>query len=346
MSEHSIYRTLSNHIEQGHFCLLETTIIENSGSTDTDMKRQVTDISTTYWERFGDLAAVTAIKAGDTTILQEPVFPGERLIVLGGGHVAKPVCEFAAKVGFQVTVCDDRLEFANQKRFPLAEQVICDTFPNAIKRLRVTPADYVVIVTRGHRYDADCLRVLLAGTMPAYLGMIGSRHRVKGLLELLAEEGFSLEALNRICTPIGLSIGAVTPEEIAISIMAEVIAYRRLPQHQKGQGRCSNQSDVDLEVIRYLANNTEPKAIVTVMETKGSTPRAAGAKMAVSPLGRVTGSIGGGCSESAVIREAIRLIGTGTYKVYEIDMTDDVAESEGMVCGGIMRVLIEDFEGS
>lgn len=159
---------------------------------------------------------------------------------------------------------------------------------------------------------------------------------------MLSEEGYSAEAMKRICTPIGLPIGAVTPEEIAISIMAEVVAYKRLPEHQKHQERYSNQSDIDLDVIRYLASSSEPKAVVTVIEAKGSTPRSAGAKMAVSPLGRVTGSIGGGCSEGAVIREAIKLIGTGTYKTYEIDLTGDVAESDGMVCGGIMRVLIED----
>jgi xanthine dehydrogenase accessory factor len=95
-------------------------------------------------------------------------------------------------------------------------------------------------------------------------------------------------------------------------------------------------------MIRYLAENHEPKAIVTVLSTRGSTPRGAGAKMAVDPRGRITGTIGGGCGEGAVIRDAIDLIGTGRYKLMEIDLTGDVAEAEGMVCGGTMEVLIED----
>jgi xanthine dehydrogenase accessory factor len=95
-------------------------------------------------------------------------------------------------------------------------------------------------------------------------------------------------------------------------------------------------------MVRYLAENHEPKAIVTVLETKGSTPRGAGAKMAVDPRGRITGTIGGGCAEGTIIREAIDLIGTGRYKIMRVDMTGEVAESEGMVCGGIMEVLIED----
>ena len=154
--------------------------------------------------------------------------------------------------------------------------------------------------------------------------------------------------------PIGLDIGAVTPGEIAISILAELVAYKRLPEHSKDGVRCCNDSDAELSVIKYLAENRDPKAIVTVIETKGSTPREAGAKMAVSPRGEVTGSIGGGCSEGAVIRDAVDIIGTGRYMVVDIDltgeeyktvfidMTGEVAESDGMVCGGTMKVLVED----
>jgi len=338
----TLYRELIEKTAKGCFCVLETSITGNGGVIASDMERRITDIPTSSDKLSGRCEYVTVSKDGNRTLIQEPVFPGERMIVLGGGHIAKPVCEFAAKVGFAVTVCDDRPKFASRECFPLAEHVICDSFQNAIRNLHVTPMDYVVVITRGHRYDADCLRVLLAGDIPAYLGLIGSRRRVKGLLEMLSEEGYSAEPMKRICTPIGLPIGAVTPEEIAISIMAEVIAYKRLPEYKNNLSRCSNQSDVDRDVIQYLASSSEPKAVVTIIETKGSTPRSAGAKMVVSQLGQVTGSIGGGCSEGEVIREAIKLIGTGTYKTYEIDLTGDVAESEGMVCGGIMRVLIED----
>ena len=269
------------------------------------------------------------------------MLPQERLIVLGGGHIALPVCQFGAACGFTVCVVDDRPDFANRSRFPEAAEVICDSFENGIRKLSVTPFDYVVVITRGHRHDADCLRALLPGTMPAYLGMIGSRRRTKGLLEMLAEEGFDEERLGRICTPIGLNIGAITPAEIAVSILSEVIAYKRLPEHGDAK-RCCNDSDVELSTLQYLAENREPKAIVTVIETKGSTPRGAGAKMAVSPLGKVTGSIGGGCSEAAVIQDAVRIIGTGRYQIVDIDLTGEVAESDGMVCGGTMRVLVED----
>ena len=117
------------------------------------------------------------------------LIPRERLILLGGGHIAVPVCEIASLLGFLVTVVDDRPSFANHERFPRSEAVICDSFENAIEHLNITASDYVCVLTRGHRWDAECLRRILSGTYPFYLGMIGSGRRVRGLLERLKEEG-------------------------------------------------------------------------------------------------------------------------------------------------------------
>ncbi len=336
------YAEILRRLAAGQGIALQTTLAGAEGTLADGLRRSLVPVTPVTDSRGRVFAAVTVETDGPATVIREPVLPQERLIVLGGGHIALPVCEFAARLGFAVTVVDDRPAFASEARFPWARQVLCDTFENALRGLRITPYDYVVVITRGHTHDADCLRVLLPGVQPAYLGLIGSRRRVRGLLAMLAEEGMPQQNIDRICTPIGLDIGAVTPEEIAVSILAELVAYRRLPQHAQAGGRCCSDSDLELEMIRYLAENHEPKAIVTVIETKGSTPRGAGAKMAVSPRGQVTGSIGGGCSEGAVIRDAIDIIGTGTYKTAFIDMTGEVAESEGMVCGGTMTVLIED----
>lgn len=126
---------------------------------------------------------------------------------------------------------DDRPSFANHSRFPEAKQIVCDLFPAAIEKIGIRESDYVAVITRGHRYDADCLRELLRGIMPRYLGMIGSKRRTVGLLNMLEEEGFSRADLDRIHTPIGLDIGALTVKEIAISIVAELIAER--PPHDR-----------------------------------------------------------------------------------------------------------------
>ena len=340
--EPNLYRQILDSLDKNRPVAVETVLSGQAGELASDLARRLADVVPVTDPHGRSFARVTCdrLEDGGFRIL-EPVLPQERLIVLGGGHIALPVCEFGAKCGFRVCVVDDRPDFANARRFPDAAEVLCESFEAGIRQLDITPFDYVVVITRGHRHDADCLRALLPGTVPAYLGMIGSRRRTAGLLQMLAEEGFDRDRLGRICTPIGLNIGAVTPAEIAISILSEVIAYRRLPEHG-APGRACSDTDLELGLLRYLAEDTSPKAVVTVIETKGSTPRGTGAKMAVSPLGKVTGSIGGGCSEAAVIQNAVRIIGTGKFRTQDIDLTGEVAESDGMVCGGTMKVLIED----
>ena len=334
------YAEILDILKENKSVALETSIKGEEGLIAEGLKRSFAPVEPVVDHHGIAFAKVKCTKEEDGFTVSEPFMPEERLIILGGGHVALQVSEFAARCGFRVTVCDDRPSFANKPRFPWAEEVICDTVENSIDRLKITPYDYVVIVTRGHKHDGDCLRKILPGKEPAYTGMIGSRRRVRELFRLLEEEGYSRERMDRICTPIGLNIGANTPAEIAISIMAELISYKRMPEH--AAGRPCNDSDLQMDIIEYLAKDQSPKAIVTVIETKGSTPRGAGAKMAVGPVGEITGTIGGGCSEAAIMRDAIRIIGTGRYKVCSIDMTGDLAEDEGMVCGGTMKVLIED----
>lgn len=268
--------------------------------------------------------------------------PMERLILLGGGHVAQPLCRYGADLGFAVTVADDRPSFANRARFPEAGTVLCDAFPNAIRQLAIGEGDYVAVITRGHRYDADCLRQLLAGPFPHYLGMIGSKRRVIALFQLLEEEGFSRELLDRVHAPIGLDIRALTVKEIAISIVAQLIQCRRENTCRHSSSTVLTADDVNLPLLTCLAEDPEPKALLTVYATSGSTPVKSGAMMTVDRSLRTVGTIGGGCSENAVMRDAYNLIGTGRRRCVPVDMSNDVAEEEGMVCGGHMMVLIED----
>ncbi len=254
--------------------------------------------------------------------------PRERLILLGGGHIAQPLCRMAAMLDFEVTVVDDRPDFAAASRFPEAAHTVCDAFAAAIAALDLRESDYVCVITRGHRWDADCLRQILSGTAPSYLGMIGSRRRVAGLMKLLRDEGYDAEKLAAVHAPIGLPIGAVT-------------VRRALPETD-WPGTLLEQTNSDLSAIRYLAESGEPKALLLVLTSTGSTPVKSGSLMAVNRLGTGYGTIGGGCSEAAAMQRARKIIGTGGSCVIEIDMTNDVAADEGMVCGGTMRVLIED----
>lgn len=272
--------------------------------------------------------------------------PKERLLLLGGGNIAQPLCQYAADLGFAVTVTDDRPSFANHTRFPDAEEVICEAFPKAIESFQINGTDYVAVITRGHRYDADCLRSILPGAFPGYLGMIGSRRRVKGLLDLLREEGFSPEKLDQIHTPIGLDIGALTVKEIAISILAELIQCRRQDTPRHSRGELLALQDVDLPLLELLAGDETPKVAMIVCETIGSTPVKSGAMMALDRNYHSVGTIGGGCGESAVTLEAYRLIGSGGSRCITVDMTNDVAEEEGMTCGGRMKVLAVDISAA
>ena len=293
--------------------------------------------------REGRPAAMT-VEAEGTTYVRN-FRPKERLILLGGGHIAQPLCRYGADLGFAVTVVDDHPSFANRGRFPEAKEVICDAFPDALRSLKIHEQDYVAVITRGHRYDADCLRAILSGTFPKYLGMIGSKRRVAGLFQLLKDEGIPGKTLECIHAPIGLPINALTTQEIAISIAAELIQCRRRDTPRRSGSTTLVAEDIDLPVLEFLACSREPKALLLVLETSGSTPVKSGAMMAVDRNRKTVGTIGGGCSEHAVLLEARRIIGTNGYRCVEVDMSNDVAENQGMVCGGQMRVLIKGIGG-
>lgn len=273
-------------------------------------------------------------------LFAEPFFPPERLIILGGGHVAVPLAEFAARCGFKITLVDDRPVFANQARFPMADEVVCDSFENYLKALTITASDYIVLVTRGHRYDLACLREIFKKDPPRYLGMIGSKKRVAVIKNKLLQEGVEALRLDEMCSPIGLKIGAQTPEEIGISIVAELIWRKRLDLRDQPR---INRSDLDVDVILNLPKTGEQRSLVTILSSTGSVPRSAGACMTVTRDRRITGSIGGGCSESEIAAGAAENTGTGRYYTALVDLSGAAAEEEGMVCGGRMTVLVEDL---
>ena len=275
----------------------------------------------------------------DTRVFAERFGAGARLVICGGGHVAAAAVRLAKLLDLPVTGLEDRPEYADALRETGADRVLCAPFETSLAQIPGSTETYFCVLTRAHAYDITCLKQILQKPA-AYVGMMGSRGRSELVRRQLAEAGLDPARVARLHAPIGLAIGAVSPAEIAISILSQVIEYKRL---HGGANRAINTSDMDLTVAESLMKVEEPVALVTVIETKGSTPRGMGAMMYVYPDGRIVGSIGGGCSEAAILRDALDIIGTNTYKVIDIDMTGDVAESEGMVCGGIMKVLVEDI---
>ncbi|MDR1051015.1 MAG: XdhC family protein [Deltaproteobacteria bacterium] len=278
------------------------------------------------------------------SLVVENFTPRARLVVFGGGHIALAVAPLARALDFDLVVYDDRPAFCSPARFPQARETVCQSFLDVGRHLKVRAGDYVVIATRGHRHDEDCLRFVLAGTDPFYKGMIGSKRRVGIVRKEMLREGFPPERLETLRSPIGLSIGAVTPAEIAVSILAEIVQARRRAERDKGRG--SVEAFPDMDLLRFLASERrEGCSLVTVVETRGSTPRKSGAQMAVFFDNRSVGSIGGGCAEAGVMGVARSVIGTGKWCLERVDLTDS-AEEDGMVCGGWMEILIDDLPPS
>jgi len=166
------------------------------------------------------------ICGGRMEVFIEPLEPSPRLILVGAGHVSQHLARIAGDAGFLVHVLDDREKFANRDRFPHAAEVAVADIAPYLATADIPSSSYVVVVTRGHTHDLEAMRAL-AGRECRYVGMIGSRAKVARITDALAGEGVPAEWLRRVYAPIGLQIGAVTPEEIAVSIAAELIAVRR-----------------------------------------------------------------------------------------------------------------------
>jgi xanthine dehydrogenase accessory factor len=163
---------------------------------------------------------------GQMQVYIEPLEATPRLYVIGAGHVGYHLARLAHTIGFRTHVLDDREKFANKERFPDADEITVDTIPAWLHHADIPGNAYVVVVTRGHTHDLDALRALAARDL-RYLGLIGSRAKVARIYEALLAEGMPPECLQRVRAPVGLDIGAVSPEEIAVAILAELIAVRR-----------------------------------------------------------------------------------------------------------------------
>ena len=166
------------------------------------------------------------ICGGQMEVFIEPLDPSPHVYVIGAGHISQDLAAVAHKVGFRVHVVDDRSKFANAARFPDAVEVVVEPIPEWLARTELPAAAFVVIVTRGHKHDLTAMQAL-AGRPFRYVGMIGSRAKVLRIREALAQSGVAAEWFDAVHAPIGLRIGAVTPEEIAVSIAAELVAVRR-----------------------------------------------------------------------------------------------------------------------
>ncbi len=162
---------------------------------------------------------------GKVTVFIEPVLPKPHLVIAGGGHIAQEIFWLAKRLKFEVSVIDDRTEFASADRFPGADRLIVSDIGEALRSLPVHAQTYIVIVTRGHRYDEEALQAVL-GSPAAYIGMIGSRKKIKTIYGNLENKGVAPELLEQVYAPIGLDLGGNEPAEIAVGVMAQILQVR------------------------------------------------------------------------------------------------------------------------
>jgi xanthine dehydrogenase accessory factor len=168
------------------------------------------------------------ICGGQLNVFVEPIVPQPRAIIFGAGHVSKSLAKVAHLTGFAVTVVDDREQFANKERFPEAEEVHAAEYEDVFPKLEINANCYLIIVTRGHRDDMRVLRWAIS-TEARYISMIGSKRKTIAIVKEFEKEGIPRAQVERVHAPMGLDIGAITPEEIAVSVAAEMIAVRRQP---------------------------------------------------------------------------------------------------------------------
>ena len=168
---------------------------------------------------------------GEVTLYVEPVMPDYKLLICGGGHISKALAHVCAGLEFRIIVADDRPQFANKQRFPGIDEAVCTPYEKLAERVEVTPETFCVVVTRGHSGDEVCLRALLRSKAP-HIAMIGSRAKWAALRKNLRENGYTKAEVDRVVCPAGLDIGSITPEEIAVSVAAQLIQERA--RHRSG----------------------------------------------------------------------------------------------------------------
>ena len=269
----------------------------------------------------------------DIEIIIENVISKPNLIICGGGHIALSLADMAKMLDFNTIVIDDREEFANKERFPEVDNVICDNFTNALDSINFNKNSYFVVVTRGHRADQECIEKILKNKF-RYLGMIGSKGKVANSINQLLQKGYTTEEINKLNAPIGLSIGAKTPAEISVSIMAQII--------QEKNNR--NVANIDEEILNDIIHGENKKVLVSILHKRGSSPRGVDAKMLVKDDGSFLGTIGGGMVEKVAYEKALDLIKEKKSHIESYDLSNSAAAKLGMACGGTIKVLFEYIE--
>ena len=256
-----------------------------------------------------------------------------QIVVCGGGHVAVSVVRLAKLLGLPVLAMEDRTEYAQDLRDAGADTVFCLPFAQALEQVPGGAETYFVVVTRAHAFDVACLEQILQKPA-AYVGMMGSRGRAALVRRQLTEAGLDPARVEQLHAPIGLAIGAKTAEEIALSILAQIVQVKSARSLTEGF------PPAILEAFRALQT---PAVLATIVSRHGSTPREVGSKMLVLPEGRAVGSVGGGIMEYRIQQLAGKMLAGAAAPAQLVDLTADGTGDDAAIaaCGGSMQVFLQ-----
>lgn len=259
-----------------------------------------------------------------------------QLVVCGGGHVGASVVRLAKLLGLPVCALEDRPEFAEQMKEAGADKVLCMPFEEGLAKISGGAECYFVVVTRAHSCDVECLTAILQKPA-AYVGMMGSKGRTALVRRQLTEAGLDPARVEQLHAPIGLAIGAKTAEEIALSILAEIVQIKSSRQLTEG---------FSPSLLAALGRLQTPAVLVTIVSRHGSTPREIGSKMLVLPDGSAVGSVGGGIMEYRIQQLAAKMLAGEKVPTQLAACNTDGTGSDAAIaaCGGSMEVLLQRIE--
>ena len=340
MGNRSFFNAL--HDREGDFLL--ATVLEGPAQGERVLLRNTAPVwpekLPAFWrEHLPALAAVTSsgiLKSAGQRIFVERFGAAPQLVGCGGGHVGASVVRLAMLLGLPVTALEDRPEFAEELRQAGADAALCLPFAEGLAQIPGGQETYFVVVTRAHSCDIACLRSILQKPA-AYVGMMGSRKRAALVHTQLAELGLPQERIDALHAPIGLSIGAKTAQEIALSILAEIVSVKNSRQQTEGFSPA---------LLAALEQQTAPAVLATIVGRHGSTPREEGSKMLVLPDGSAVGSVGGGIMEYRTQQLARELLEPGAAPCRLAAFTTEGASDAAAIaaCGGSMVGFLQRLE--
>jgi len=305
----------------------------SKGSTDFDIMYEDASLKP-YWEDVLSIVKLEKSPYLESTmgVFVESLNQNVEVVVCGGGHVSLALSRLCDFMGYELTVLEDRHEFGNHQKFPNAKRIIVDSFENIFEHSRFNKNSYFVIATRGHLCDSICLENIMKLDF-CYAGMIGSKRKITKTKELMISKGFSQEQFDLIKTPIGLPIGGQTPEEISVSIIAEIIQHINLISR-------SYFSEILKDAVMSENGNM---VIAKIINKSGSSPRGIGSQMLIKKDSSIIDTIGGGMIEFSAIQEAVRILDqeTPAASVKHYILNNEEAASLGMWCGGNIDIFFD-----